>query len=482
MKKRKILIFLSVLLSSVFIFSSASFNNIQQKDKQITYSVYKTTSKKVKILKIVRKASTQAEPYYSKQWSLNNDGTFVPETNNNDITFPDIKFPTISKPDFDFPDITDPDFNVPDITDPDSWDDLFDTPSQGQIRFHFEIPDVNQIWNRFRRSRSIREKRVSRRFYSSSSKSAVKGIDISAQKAWDTVGSEGRDVTIAVIDTGFDYNHEELSDAVWKNPKEIAGDGIDNDKNGYVDDVYGWDFYDGKANKSSDINSSYDHGTHVAGIMAAAKNQKGIAGIIANNKVKIMDLKALGGSDGDGETEDVIKAIKYAEANGATICNLSFGTTDYDEDLYNAIKNSKMLFVCAAGNGDSLNRGYDDDIIPTYPASFNLDNIISVANISYDGKLDSTSNYGKSSVDIAAPGSDIISSIANNHYAYMTGTSMAAPMVTAVAAMVYSYHKDYSLTDTKNAVIASVNKLDSLTNKVSTGGMLNAYNAVTYSK
>lgn len=472
MKKRKILIFLSVILCSVFIFSGAAFNNIQPKNKQVTYSVYNTVSKKVKMLKTVKKASAQTEPYYSKQWSLNNDGTFVPETNNNNIEFPDIKFPTIRNPHFD----------IPDITDPDSWDDFFDIPSEGQIHFHFEIPDVNQIWNSFRRSRSYRKKGTSRFSYSTGSKSAVKGIDISAQKAWDTVGSEGRNVTIAVIDTGFDYKHEELTDAAWKNPKEIAGDGIDNDKNGYIDDVYGWDFYNGKPNKSSDINSTYDHGTHVAGIIAAAKNQKGIAGIIANNKVKIMDLKALGGSDGDGDTENVIKAIKYAEANGATICNLSFGTTEYDEDLYNAMKNSKMLFVCAAGNGDSLNRGYDDDIIPTYPASFDLDNIISVANISYDGKLDPTSNYGKSSVDIAAPGSDIISSIANNHYAYMTGTSMAAPMVTAVAAMVYSYHQDYSITDTKNAVLSSVNKLASLTDKVSTGGMLNAYNAVTYHK
>lgn len=472
MKKRKMIVFLSVILSSVFLFSGTSLNNIERKDKQVTYSVYKTTSKKVKALQNVKKASTQAEPYFEKQWSLKNDGIFVPETNNRNIQFPDIKFPRISNPHLNFPD----------ITNPNSWNDFFDSQIENQIRFYFDIPDFDQIWNSFKRSYYYNIKSTSKRFNNLNKKTAVKGIDISAQKAWDTVGNTGREVTIALIDTGFDYTHEELSNAVWKNTDEVAGDGVDNDNNGYIDDVYGWDFYDGKTMKASGFNSTYNHGTHVAGVMAAAKNQKGIAGIIANNKVKIMNLRALGGSDGYGETENVIKAIAYAEANGATICNLSFGTTEYDVDLYNAIKNSKMLFICAAGNGDSLNRGYNNDTIPTYPASFNLDNIISVANLTYDGTLDSSSNYGKTSVDIAAPGSYIISSIVNNDYAYMSGTSMAAPMVTAVAAMVHSYHKDYSLTDTKKAVLSSVNKLDSLTDKVSTGGMLNAYKAVTYSK
>lgn len=322
----------------------------------------------------------------------------------------------------------------------------------------------------------------SRRFSNVKQKTAVKGIDIAAQNAWNTVGNDGRDVIVAVIDTGFDFTHEELSNALWTNHGEIAGDGIDNDKNGYIDDFYGWDFYNDEPLNKNIINSDYDHGTHVAGIISAAKNQKGIAGITSNSNVKLMNLKVLGGSVGKGGTDSLLKAIKYAQEMGATICNLSFGTSENDETLYNVMKKSNMLFVCAAGNGNNQNVGYNSDNLPTYPASYNLDNIISVANLAYDGDLDTTSNYGKTSVDIAAPGAYILSTITNNEYAYMSGSSMAAPMVTAVAAMVYSYNKDISLTETKNIVLSSAKQLDTLKNKVATSGMLNAYHAVTYKK
>lgn len=445
-------------MCSILIFTGTSFHVMKQKDNQVSYSIFKTMSTKKKNVHNTQKTSNMVEPYFTEQWALNNDGTFIPASNYN------------QRPDFDFSDIGDSDL----------WNCFYNFPSEGNIRFQFNIPNRENYRRGYNDYSTYSNRGRTNHYYPVNQKTAVSGIDISASKAWNTVGNSGRDVVIAVIDTGFDFTHEELSNAVWTNTGEIPGDGIDNDNNGYIDDVYGWDFYDDKPNSASDINSEYDHGTHVAGIIAAAKNQKGIAGIIANNKVKIMDLKALGGSDGGGETDSVIRAIHYAESMGATICNLSFGTSDYDNDLYNAMKASKMLFVCAAGNGNNINQGYDMDSAPTYPAAFDLDNIISVANLSYNGTLDITSNYGKTSVDIAAPGSYILSSVAGNNYAFMSGTSMAAPMVTAVAAMVYSYRQDITLSEAKDIVLSSAKQLTTLQDKVATAGMVNAYNAVTY--
>lgn len=183
-------------------------------------------------------------------------------------------------------------------------------------------------------------------------------------------------------------------------------------------------------------------------------------------------LKELGASV---STESVVQAIQYAEANGASICNISLGTS-YDEPaLYQAIADSSMLFVVAAGND-----GTNNDDIPCYPASYELDNIISVANLNYNGALHHTSNYGAVSVDLAAPGSYIFSTVSENYYDYMTGTSMAAPMVTAAAAMLYSYHGDITLADVREILLSSVTKLDSLSGVVASGGMLNLGAAMAY--
>ena len=188
-----------------------------------------------------------------------------------------------------------------------------------------------------------------------------------------------------------------------------------------------------------------------------------------------MPVKALGGSEGSGTTASLIAAIQYAEASGASICNLSLASNQDDRALYQAIANSKMLFIVAAGN-DSANT----DLSPTYPASYNLDNILSVANLSYNGTLHSTSNYGATSVDLAAPGTSILSTTPNNSYSYMTGTSMAAPMVTAAAAMVYTHFDGITLADVKEILLSSVKPLSSLTGLVSTGGMLDIGAALSY--
>lgn len=296
--------------------------------------------------------------------------------------------------------------------------------------------------------------------------SAVAGVDINAEEAWALYQGGSRDVVVALIDTGVDITHEDLSDSIWINTDEIAGNGVDDDGNGYVDDVYGWNFY---YDSSQVYNGTQDtHGTHAAGTIAATSNNGlGIAGIVPSGRVKLMVLKVLGGGMGSGNTLDVVRAIRYAEANGATICNLSLGGSVYDPALYQAMASSSMLFVAAAGN-----EGGNNDVTPCYPAAYNLDNLIAVANVSYDGTLSSTSNYGAVSVDLGAPGSYILSTTAGSGYGYMSGTSMAAPMVTAAAALVYTYFTDVTVADVRTILLSSVTPLASLSGKTVTGGML----------
>lgn len=316
--------------------------------------------------------------------------------------------------------------------------------------------------------------------YESVTTNAVAGIDINLMPAWDlyAASQNKRSVTVAIIDTGIDINHPEIQSSLWINADEIPGDGIDNDGNGFIDDINGWNFYD---NNNALYTGALDyHGTHAAGTIAATRGSHGIAGITDNLFVKIMPVKALGGETGQGSTANVIKAIQYAEANGADICNLSFGATITDPLLEETIKNSRMLFVVAAGNGDPLGVGYDIDRSPIYPAAYPYDNIISVANLMFNGNLSSDSNFGINSVDLAAPGSYIVSTTPGDTYAFMSGTSMAAPMVTGVAALLYSYRPDISLTDVKNIIINSARKLDTLNGKVLSGGMLDAGAALGY--
>lgn len=311
------------------------------------------------------------------------------------------------------------------------------------------------------------------------SAAAKAGIDIRMNEAWALYNGGVREVIVAVIDTGIDNMHEDLRDVFWINEDEIPDDGIDNDGNGFADDVYGWNFYDNTPIVY--VGQEDDHGTHGAGTIAARLNGIGIAGIAGSSPVKIMIVKALGGAGGTGSTEAVLRAIRYAEQNGAVICNLSFGTTMADSRLRKAIAESDMLFVAAAGNGDKYSGvGYDVDISPIYPASYDLDNVISVANLQPDGTLHISSNYGVDSVDLAAPGTYVLSTTPGSTYSYMSGTSMAAPMVTAAAALLYSQYPDISLKGVKEILLNTVRPLDSLSGLTGTGGMLDVAAALEY--
>lgn len=306
----------------------------------------------------------------------------------------------------------------------------------------------------------------------------AEGFKLYREKTADESASVPRDVVVAIIDTGIDTEHPDLSGALWTNEDEIPGDGIDNDGNGYIDDVHGYNFYD-HSNRIRDNKISDLHGTHAVGTIGAAYGNGGITGLTDNAHVKLMVLKALNGR-GTGTEESVTEAIRYAEANGADICNLSLGTTAYMPKLEQIMANSAMLFVVAAGNGNEQGIGYDTDQSPVYPASYASENIISVANLMFDGTLDESSNYGAQSVDIAAPGSYVLSTAPGGKYEFLTGTSMAAPMVTGVCAMVYSYRRDLGLLKVKEAVLHTARKLDTLSGKVSCGGIPDLYAAMQY--
>lgn len=309
---------------------------------------------------------------------------------------------------------------------------------------------------------------------------ATAGIDINISGAWEKYGNGSHDVIVAMIDTGIDISHEDLTDAIWVNTDEIPGNGIDDDGNGYVDDVNGWNFYHN--NNQVFTGDEDSHGTHGAGtIRASIGNGLGIAGIVPGTRVRVMPVKALGGQDGGGSTASLIRAIRYAEDNGASICNLSLTSTTDDRALFQAMAGSTMLFVVAAGNGDSTTgKGVNTDETPFYPAAYDLDNLISVANLTCDGNLHESSNYGASTVDLAAPGAYILSTTPGNTYSYMSGTSMAAPMVTGAAAMVYSYFDGIGLADVKEILLSTVTPLESLSGKTVTGGMLNVGAALEY--
>src|SRR3989442_4696707 len=225
------------------------------------------------------------------------------------------------------------------------------------------------------------------------------GSDISAEAAW-SVTTGDRAVVVGVVDSGIDYTHPDLAANIWTNPGEIPGNGIDDDQNGFVDDVHGWDFY----NNDNDPMDDFGHGTHVAGIIGAVgDNNLGVTGVAWS--VSLVPLKFLG-SSGSGPTSAAVRAIDYATRMGVRILNNSWGNEDFSQTLAEAIAAagaSDVVFVAAAGNLSSNN-----DQTPFYPAGYNFPNVISVAAVDPFDQKASFSNYGPMSVPIAAPGKDIL--------------------------------------------------------------------------
>lgn len=287
--------------------------------------------------------------------------------------------------------------------------------------------------------------------------------------AWSvTTGSST--VKVAVIDTGVDVNHPDLAANIWTNPGEIPGNGIDDDGNGFIDDVRGWDFAYND-NLPSDI---HGHGTHVAGTIAAKGNNGiGVAGVAWS--AAIIPVKFLSDS-GPGYTSDAIEAIDYATRMGARLSNNSWGGGGYSGALRSAIQRAaagNSLFVAAAGNAGSNN-----DYSPSYPASYDGPNILSVAATTSSDRLASFSNYGLSAVDIAAPGEGIYSTYPGNRYRTLSGTSMAAPQVSGAAVLLLAENPSLGWLDLRSRLVDSADRVVALQSKITNGRRLNVANAL----
>lgn len=304
---------------------------------------------------------------------------------------------------------------------------------------------------------------------------ATVGADVNAPEAW-YVRTGDPDFIVAVIDSGVQYWRDKIDDNIWTNLGEIPGNGIDDDGNGYVDDVHGWDF---SAN-DNDPDDESGHGTHVAGIIGSEENEGGgVVGMMW--QCQIMPLRFLD-ANGSGFMSNAALAVQYAVQKGAKVSNNSYGyaTSSIVQSLYDAIQaagNAGHLFVAAAGNNaqniDSKNNKY-------YPACYNLSNIVSVAATTMRDERASFSNYGKTSVDIGAPGDTILSLYLLDWggpgytQRWMSGTSMAAPHVAGTIGLVWSQNPTWTATQVKNHILATARPIAGLANVTVTGGVVDA--------
>jgi thermitase len=304
---------------------------------------------------------------------------------------------------------------------------------------------------------------------------------VNAQKAWSlTKGS--KHILVAVIDTGCDIYHEDLKANIWTNPGETgkdnrgrdkASNGVDDDKNGFVDDIHGWNF----VSANNELTDNHGHGTHIAGIIGAeAGNGKGIAGISPDVSIiclKYFDPKV----PSTDNLKNTVNAIRYAIFMKANIINYSGGGTEYSQDERDAIEGARkagVLFVAAAGNERS-----NSDVHRYYPADYGLNNIISVTAIDPSFQVLPSSNYGATTVDMAAPGQNILSLLPNNSYGYMTGTSQATAFVTGAAVLVMAKRGITDPEEVKKYTLATGDVDSKLFSKTANYRKLNLYNALT---
>lgn len=293
---------------------------------------------------------------------------------------------------------------------------------------------------------------------------------INSEGAWNlTTGAAS--VLVAVVDTGVNYNHPDLSANIRVNGGEVPSNGVDDDSNGYVDDYFGYDFSD----IDGDPADANGHGTHCAGIIGAAgNNSAGVAGI--NWSVGILPVRVLDAA-GSGTNADVAAGIRYAVGRGVAAISLSLGGelgSATIDDAIAAAKAARILVAAAAGNDSSNN-----DVYPVYPASSEHENVISVAATNSSDRLATFSNYGAASVDVAAPGQEILSAWLGSSYQYKDGTSMATPLVAGLAALMKSVNPSLGYYELKGILMGTVDPVSSLSGKVLSQGRINAFSAVS---
>jgi thermitase len=318
-----------------------------------------------------------------------------------------------------------------------------------------------------------------------------------AAKAWE-VSKGSKDIIVAVIDTGVDEHHRDLMDNFWVNPGESgvvssefckrqknslslkecdkSRNGIDDDGNGMIDDVHGWNFV---ANNNA-LTDNHGHGTHIAGIIGAKSDDNfGISGVAPNVSLMILkyyDPKSVNSNN----LKNTVQAIRYAIKMKANIINYSGGGTDYSAEEYAAVKDAEragILFIAAAGNersnSDEAGKHY-------YPADYQLSNIISVTAVNREeNKVLASSNYGVRTVDLAAPGENIYSSLPGNTFGMMTGTSQATAFVTGVATLVMAHNREFTAKDVKKYILRTGDEYATLLSKTGTAKLLNSYKALT---
>ncbi|MCB1202810.1 MAG: S8 family serine peptidase [Verrucomicrobiae bacterium] len=294
--------------------------------------------------------------------------------------------------------------------------------------------------------------------------------DVDAPEFW-AVAGHAPDVVIAVLDSGLNFTHPDLAGIGWANPGEIAGDGIDNDGNGRIDDINGWDF----VNSDNDPTDDHAHGSHVSGIIAAVRsNGAGVAGMLSG--VKILPCKILNASN-SGLTSNLIAATAYARLEGVPVMNLSlqnYPNSSLLSDEFDACATGGIVLCVAAGN-----QGVNNDSTPNYPSSFPQSNLLSVGNHNRLDARSSSSNFGASSVDLFAPGDTIISTVLGTSYQNFTGTSMATPYVAAVCGALKQLHPSWSALEIKSSILGTVVPKAAYAGISMTGGRLNAFDAVS---
>lgn len=290
---------------------------------------------------------------------------------------------------------------------------------------------------------------------------------IAAPLAWaERSGDRAKAPLIAVIDSGIDYRHPDLAANVWTNPGEVAGNGLDDDGNGVIDDVHGYN----SARKTGDPLDDGSHGTHVAGTVGAVGNNgQGVVGVAW--QANLMGVKFL--EKGYGDIADAIAAITYADAMGARVTQNSWGGSNYNQALVDTLAASPAIHICAAGNS-----AQDSDVQPAYPAAYPLPNIIAVAATDAADQLAEFSNWGGQAVDLAAPGAKILSTVPNAGLGLKSGTSMAAPHVSGAVSLILEKFPDLSNQELKDRLLFSVDRMEHLEGKLVSGGRLNLARAL----